>query len=165
MWVANFDEGFDATETNNIITDINDDAGTDLTFYKFELPVDLGDAVEEISADPKLGTSFVTLTINGSIIGLTASTSKIVNDMMKSKQRLIAELYNIDDSGETLYVLYGEQNGVDMTAGGSRTGAEGASLQGYEITWTGQERDYAAFVDGSKVVKVEASGTLKVTSA
>ena len=51
-----------------------------------------------------------------------------------------------------------------MTGGGSRTGAEAASLQGYEITWTGKERDYAPFVDGAQVVKDEAAGTLTVVT-
>ena len=132
-------------------------------FYKFPLPVDLGDYVEDASADPKLGTSFVSQTINGTLLGVDHSTSVELSKIVQGKQMLIAELYTEYDADQDLtvptntadmrpvYVLLGEENFMDLTSGGSRSGTESASLQGYELTWTGIEMHYARFLDKSKV--------------
>lgn len=115
--------------------------GSSDAYVSFPLPVDLGDATEEMSSDPKLGTSFVEITINGTLLGLTDANATELNQVLKSRQELVVELYN----GK--FILYGAENGLDVTAGGSRTGTEAASLQGYEITWTGKEKALAAILD------------------
>lgn len=146
LWVADYDDTDIVTITSGDVTDVTDEAGTlGTSFYKFPLPIDLGDAVEDVTADPKLGTAFVTQTINGTLLGLSKEASVQLSTMFKGKQRVVAELYN----GE--YILYGAMNGVDITGGGSRTGAEAASLQGYELTFSGKEVDYAPFASTATV--------------
>ena len=127
-------------------------------FWKFPLPIDLGDYVEDVTADPKLGVSFVTITINGTLLGLDHDASAELSKIMQGKQMLVAELYTTVNVGtvetpnmKPVYVLLGESNAMDLTSGGSRSGAEAASLQGYELTWTGVEPHYARFLDSSKV--------------
>ena len=71
--------------------------------------------------------------------------------MFRGKQRILAELYD----GE--FILYGAENGLDITGGGSRTGAEAASLQGYEMTFTGKEKDYAPFAASVTIVGTTAT--------
>jgi len=115
-------------------------------FYRFPLPIDIGDFVEDATADPKIGTSFVNITINGTILGLEHASSGELSKMIQGKQAIIAELY------DGKYVYLGEANFLDITGGGSRSGAEAASLQGYEMTWTGKEPHYARFVDSATVV-------------
>ena len=135
------------------IGDIDDSLGGPIHFWKFPLPIDLGDATEEVTADPKLGTSFVALTLNGTLLGIDHDESVELSDIMKGKQIIVAELYNTDSNGDAKYAIYGETNGLDLTGGGSRTGAEAASLQGYELTWTGTERNYARFAQQGEIVK------------
>jgi hypothetical protein len=139
------------------IYDILDGTGQPLKFYKFPLPIDLGDASEEMSADPKLGTSFVELSINGTLLGVEHDTSVELSNIAKGKQIIVAELYNYESNGKPKYIVYGEENGVDMTSGGSRTGAEGASLQGYEVTWTGKELNYARHAELDDIL-IDESG-------
>ena len=142
LWISDADNitsTIDETAGNYTCTSFKND-GAEAKFWKFELPIDIGDAVEDVNADPKLGTSFVAQTLNATLLGLAKEYSKELSGMMKGKQALIAELYN------GTYILYGVKNGLDLTGGGSRTGTEAASLQGYELTWTGVERDYAPFV-------------------
>lgn len=152
LWVADFDDTDVATIAAGEVTSLTSAGGTPtaIEFYKFPLPIDLGDGVEDVTADPKMGTSFVTQVINGTLLGLSKEASVQLSTMVKGKQRVIVELY--DGS----YILYGAVNGMDITGGGSRTGAEAASLQGYELTFTGKERDYAPFAAS---VVVDATGT------
>jgi len=142
LWVGAYEEDIQITldATTGEVEKVKTSAG-DVKFYKFQLPIDIGDAVEDVNADPKLGTSFVAQTINGTLLGLSQAYSKELSGMMKGKQVIVTELY------DSSFILYGAYNGLDMTGGGSRTGAEAASLQGYELTWTGKERDYAPFAE------------------
>ena len=148
LWIADADTMDSTVDTANsayTCTSFRNDSETsgamaEARFWKFELPIDIGDAVEDVNADPKLGTSFVAQTLNATLLGLAKEYSKELSGMMKGKQAVIAELYN------GMYIIYGVENGLDLTGGGSRTGTEAASLQGYELTWTGTERDYAPFV-------------------
>lgn len=142
LWIQQYDSAVIPVDAATNIATVSGD------FYKFSLPIDIGDAVEDVNADPKLGTAFFAQTLNGTVLGLSALDSLALTKMARTKQRVIAELYNGD------FILYGVQNGLDMTGGGSRTGAEAASLQGYELTWTGKERDYAPFV--TTFTKVES---------
>ena len=156
LWIANYSEQGDATPdyaTRGLVTDIDDNAGSPapLKFYQFPLPIDIGSFTEEGVSDPKLGTSFVTVTINGTVLELSGTNSELLNELLISKQVIIAELYNKDSAGKPKYMYLGEQNGVDITGGGSRSGEEASSLQGYEITFTGKESKYARFVSGAKV--------------
>ena len=144
LWVADADDITSNVTADNVCDSFKNE-GTDAKFWKFELPIDIGDAVEDANADPKLGTSFVAQAINATLLGLSKDYSKELSGMMKGKQAIIAELYN------GTYILYGVMNGLDLTGGGSRTGAEAASLQGYELNWTGKERDYAPFVESPTV--------------
>lgn len=141
-WIGAYNETVVTTldAEDQVAESVIDSVG-DVKFWKFTLPVDIGDAVEDVNADPKLGTSFVAQTLNATLLGLAKEYSKELSDMMKGKQILIAELY------DGAYVLYGAFNALDLTGGGSRTGTEAASLQGYELTWTGTERNYAPFVE------------------
>ena len=168
IWIANQSEQGDATPdyaTRGIVTDIEDNAGTPapLKFYQFPLPIDIGSFTEDGVSDPKLGTSFVTVVINGTVLELSSENSELLNDLLVSQQVIIAELYNVDSNGKPLYMYLGEQNGVDITAGGSRSGEESSSLQGYEVTFTGKESKYARFVDGSNVVTTTAGQITVVT--
>ena len=109
-------------------------------WLEFQLPVDTGDAVEDMEVNVQQGVSAVNQTVTAASPGLSNEDQIALSQMMRTKQHLIAELYN------GTYVLYGAGNGMDITAGGSRTGAASSDLQGYEITWTGKEKDYAYFV-------------------
>lgn len=144
-----------------------------VVFYRFELPIDLGDFSENASVDAKLGTSFVDQSINGTLLGLSKEDSKRLSGMMKDRQFVIAELYNTEELNVgtssvpslekfSKFFLLGEMNGLDMTGGGSRTGAEASSLQGYEITWTGKERRYANQVDGRGIKLAAGSDSFTV---
>ena len=142
LWIQQYGEEIIAVDAATNLATVAGD------WYLFQLPMDIGDALEDITADPKLGTAFVIQTVSGTVLGLSAENSKALSEMAKTRQVIIAELYN----GE--YVLYGALNGLDMTSGGSRTGGEAASLQGYEVTWTGKEKKYAPFVTNVDFTKV-----------
>jgi len=148
LWVADYDDTDLVTVTDGEVSKVTNGT-TEVEFFKFPLPIDLGDAVEDVTSDPKLGTAFVTQTINGTLLGLSKEASTQLSTMFKGKQRVIAELY--DGS----HILYGAENGLDITGGGSRTGAEASSLQGYELTFTGKELHYAPF---ATAVTVGSSG-------
>jgi len=157
LWIGAFEDTTESIIVDGVVDSVQT-GGADVKFWKFTLPIDIGNANENASADPTLGTSFVELEINGTLLGLQKEYSVELTKMMRGKQILVAELYTKDDSGNTVYVLYGPQNGVDMTGGGSRTGDAAASLQGYELTWTGKERDFAPFAENVCVANDPTNG-------
>lgn len=161
LWIGDYTEGVKLAATNDMITDIKNTLSSpaQVTFWEFNLPIDIGNVDENTSADPKLGTSFVDISINGTVLGLDQDASDEITSMMRGKQVIIAELYNLDANDKPLYILYGAQNGLDLSGGGSRSGTEASSLQGYELSWVGKERDYASFIDPAKVVFGDATPT------
>ena len=93
---------YNDTVDTDLITDVEEvEATTPTIFYKFPLPVDLGDYTEEITSDPKMGTAFVIQTINGTLTEVSHESSKEITRIMRGKQVVIAELYNVDDSGNS----------------------------------------------------------------
>jgi len=153
LWVGAFDDANDVIpKYPDRVYDVLDSTGQPLKFYKFPLPIDIGNFEENVTADATLGTSFVEITINGTVLGLDHDDAVELSKMAKAKQLIVAELYNTEINGKPQYILLGEVNGLDMTGGGSRSGDAAASLQGYEVTWTGKELNYARHAELDDIV-------------
>jgi hypothetical protein len=119
-------------------------------FFKFELFRQTSDFTEAISATPENGTVFYEQTVNAVFFKLQSSTRNQVRVLAKNPDlKVIVETNNGSEDGVGKYWLLGEQNGVQLLSGTGATGTAFGDLNGYSLTFTGQEPEPASEISGS----------------
>lgn len=137
VYFINFGSGsFD----KNVDGEINDLTG--YTAYYYELK-GTSAYTETVNSSRENGTTFFSQE-------LTLNLKKLTNEMT-TQLKLLAygrpQIIVWTKAGDAL--LVGEQHGADLTAGTIQTGAGLGDLYGYSLTFTGEERLPAAFLNGS----------------
>jgi hypothetical protein len=119
-------------------------------FYKFELFRQTSDFSEAISATPENGTVFYEQTVNATFFKLQSATRNQVRVLAKNPDlKVIVETNNGSVDGVGKYWLLGEENGVQLLSGTGATGTSFGDLNGYSLTFTGQEPEPASEISGS----------------
>ena len=123
------------------------------TFYKFELTRQTGDFTETINASLENGTIFYEQTVNAPFHKLQSSTRNQIRTLAKNPDiSMIVETNNSE--GGTVFFLLGESRGLSLSGGQAQTGTAFGDLQGYTLTFTGQEPEPASALSGSSLVGV-----------
>ncbi len=142
---------------NGYITDI-DGAGT---FYKFELAKQTGDLTETINASTENGTVFYEQVINAPFHKMQSSTRNQIKVLAQNPAlKVVVETNNGQDDGIGVLFLAGQQNGMTLSGGTGQTGTAFGDLNGYSLTFTGQEPLPASEVSGSSLEDVLTGITL-----
>lgn len=119
-------------------------------FFKFELFRQTSDFSEAISATPENGTVFYEQTVNAVFFKLQSSTRNQVRVLAKNPDlKVIVETNNGSEDGIGKYWLLGQENGVQLLSGTGATGTAFGDLNGYSLTFTGQEPEPASEISGS----------------
>ena len=119
-------------------------------FFKYELFRQTSDFSEAISATPENGTVFYEQTVNAVFFKLQSATRNQVRVLAKNPDlKIIVETNNGSEDGVGRYWLLGEQNGVQLLSGTGATGTAFGDLNGYSLTFTGQEPEPASEISGS----------------
>jgi len=119
-------------------------------FFKFELFRQTSDFTEAISATPENGTVFYEQTVNATFFKLQSATRNQVRVLAKNPDlKVIVETNNGSADGIGRYWLLGEENGVQLLSGTGQTGTAFGDLNGYTLTFTGQEPEPASEISGS----------------
>lgn len=119
-------------------------------FFKFELFRQTSDFTEAISATPENGTVFYEQTVNATFFKLQSATRNQVRVLAKNPDlKVIVETNNGSVDGVGRYWLLGEENGVQLLSGTGQTGTAFGDLNGYTLTFTGQEPEPASEISGS----------------
>ena len=119
-------------------------------FFKFELFRQTSDFTEAISATPENGTVFYEQTVNAVFFKLQSSTRNQVRVLAKNPDlKIIVETNNGSEDGVGKYWLLGQENGVQLLSGTGATGTAFGDLNGYSLTFTGQEPEPASEISGS----------------
>ena len=129
------------------------------TFYKFELTRQTGDFTETINASLENGTIFYEQTVNAPFHKLQSSTRNQIRTLAKNPDiSMIVETNNSE--GGTVFFLLGESRGLSLSGGQAQTGTAFGDLQGYTLTFTGQEPEPASALSGSTLAGVLAGITV-----
>ena len=129
------------------------------TFYKFELTRQTGDFTETINASLENGTIFYEQTVNAPFHKLQSSTRNQIRTLAKNPDiSMIVETNNSE--GGTVFFLLGESRGLSLSGGQAQTGTAFGDLQGYTLTFTGQEPEPASALSGSSLAGVLAGITV-----
>ena len=119
-------------------------------FFKFELFRQTSDFSEAISATPENGTVFYEQSVNAVFFKLQSSTRNQIRVLAKNPDlKVIVETNNGSEDGVGKYWLLGEENGVQLLSGTGATGTAFGDLNGYNLTFTGQESEPASEISGS----------------
>ena len=119
-------------------------------FFQYELFRQTSDFSEAISATPENGTVFYEQSVQAVFFKLQSSTRNQVRVLAKNPDlKIIVETNNGSQDGVGRYWLLGEENGVQLLSGTGATGTAFGDLNGYSLTFTGQEPEPASEISGS----------------
>ena len=132
--------------TNGLLTDISGSG----EFFKFELTKQTGDFTETITPSEANGTVFYDQAINAPFHKLQSSTRNQVKVLAQNPNlKIVVETNNGNDDSVGKFFLAGQYNGMTMTGGSGATGTSFGDLNGYTLTFGGQEPYPANEVSGS----------------
>ena len=118
--------------------------------WKYELFRQTSDFSEAISATPENGTVFYEQSVNAVFFKLQSSTRNQVRVLAKNPDlKVIVETNNGSEDGVGRYWLLGQENGMQLLSGTGATGTAFGDLNGYSLTFTGQEPEPASEISGS----------------
>ena len=138
-------------EDVGLITDISGSG----VFYKFELFRQTSDYSEAISSTPENGTVFYEQTVNAVFFKLQSATRNQVRVLAKNPNlKVIVETNNGSVDGVGKFFYLGQNNGLQLLSGTGATGTAFGDLNGYNLTFTGQEPEPASEISGSDLTGV-----------
>ena len=127
------------------------------SFYKFELTRQTGDFTEAITANTENGTIFYEQTVNAPFHKLQSSTRNQVRVLAKNPDiRMIVETNNGSEDGVGTFFYLGQTRGMSLSGGQGASGTAFGDLNGYTMTFTGQEPEPASELSGSNLAGVLA---------
>jgi len=119
-------------------------------FYEFELFRQTSDFTETITSTPENGTVFYEQAVNAVFFKLQSSTRNQVKVLAQNPNlKIIVETNNGTVDGVGRYWLLGEDRGMQLLSGTGATGTAFGDLNGYTLTFTGQEPNPASEISGS----------------
>lgn len=130
-------------------------------FYKFELFRQTSDFSEAISSTPENGTVFYDQTLNATFFKLQSATRNQVRVLAKNPDlKIVVETNNGSTDGIGKFFLMGQENGAQLLSGTAQTGTAFGDLNGYSLTFSGQEPEPASEISGSSLAGVLSGITI-----
>lgn len=124
------------TASSGTITDLD---GTG-TFYKFELPRNVGDYTETPNPSLENGTVFFQQTVNAAFHKLQASIRNQVKVLAQNPAlKIVVETNNGSDDNVGQFFYIGETRGATLTGGSGTTGTAFGDANQYALTFEATE--------------------------
>lgn len=136
-------------------TDVIDDLGV-VEAFKYELKGN-SSFEQTVNASRENGTVFFEQTLNLTLKKLSVADNKELKFLAYGRPHIVVQDYN----GNAF--LMGALNGADVSGGTIVTGAAMGDLSGYTLTFTGQEKTPANFLEGATDANPFAGLTSTVT--
>ena len=136
VYFANFGQLTGLTVTNGEITT----GLSGKTLYKYELPEYTASLTENLTASAENGTIVFEQVLEMTLHQLSASDRNEIKLLATGRPHIIV----VDNNGNK--ILLGFKKGMNVTAGTAVTGAAGADLSGYTLSFTGNEKDSFPFI-------------------
>ncbi len=124
------------------VTAITKASGTKFFQYALE-PRGQNNFTQNIQADATAGTVAIEQSLVANFVKLQYETQIKLENLIKNRTLIIVE------TKDGSYWLFGKQNGMEVTAGSGNSGQAMNEFQGYQLTFTGMEKDMANEVDSS----------------
>jgi len=111
------------------------------TLFQYNLPNGTASFSQPIQASRENGTVYYEPTLEINLFGLTKEDRKELQVMARMNLLIFAEDFNGN------IFLLGKDGGMDISGGDVKTGQSKGDQSGYTLTFTGEERDQANFVE------------------
>ena len=136
------------------VTDVSDGLIGSITgsgeFFKYELFRQTSDFTEAITAAPENGTVYYEQTANAVFFKLQSSTRNQIKVLAQNPNlKVIVQTNNGTVDGVGQYWLLGQDRGMQLLSGTGASGTAFGDLNGYNLTFTGQEPNPASEISGS----------------
>lgn len=105
-------------------------------FYNYKLRKNTSEAKADNGGDQNLGAGFISQSVQIQLDKFDVAKRNEIRIVAQKPVMIIAK----DNNG--LLSLYGSGRGLDLTTGTSGTGKEANSLNGFNLTFTGEELEY-----------------------
>lgn len=132
----------DPTVTAGLISSI--DLASGELFYEFEFPKNTSFFTEEMTSNLQTGAEFHTQVITLTIPKREATKRETIALLASQRDLIII----VEDMNST-YWYFGYDNGMNLTANTGGSGTAKADLNGYVLTFTGEEPEQAPTVDST----------------
>ena len=126
------------TTANGAVTQIAGAGGYSAGYYKYRIPKGQASMVETINASVENGTVFYDGAINLKLHKLSLDDRNEIKLLAQNRLVVFVELYQtVNDKNEIW--AFGIENGCELTAGTSNSGAAFGDHNGYDITMSSSE--------------------------
>ena len=141
--------------TYDFATDIEYNVGTDVikrvegvsTLYKFNLK-GANSFDQNVQPNADAGTNFIQQVLTAQLLTQDATMHSTFKMLMYSRPHVVVK------TRSNQFFLAGAEYGMDMTAGGTKSGAQMGDMNGYDVVLTGNERILANFLDCTNEVSL-----------
>ena len=131
-------------------------------FFKFELTRQTGDYTETITPSLENGTVFYEQVINAPFHKLQSATRNQIKVLAQNPDlKIIVETNNGSEDSVGKYFYAGQSNGLSLSGGTGATGTAFGDLNGYTLTFTGQEPLPASEISGSSLIAIMSGITVE----
>ena len=135
-----------------------------MTIYRYELDKNLSSYTDTATYDEGGSYHFVQ-ELSLVIKNLTAAKRLEIMEKV-GRNRVVAFIrHNSPSSTPAKIIALGLQNGLDLTAGEAASGVTLGDLQGYNLTFSGDEPESAPFLEAYTSVPFDNFGTVTVSPA
>jgi hypothetical protein len=140
------------------------------SFYQFELFRQTGDYSEAITSTPENGTIFYDQTLNAVFFKMQSSVRNQIKVLAKNPDlKIVVETNNGSSTsgvpGSGKFFLMGQENGAQLLSGTGQTGKAFGDLNGYNLTFSGQEPEPAPEISGSATTFTNVLSGITITTA
>lgn len=142
VYLANWSEIESVTEEDGEVTAMALSTGS--FFHQYDLRRQTSSFTETYEVSEENGTAFHEQEITVMLSKLEAAKRNEIYLLAKADVVLVAE----DNNGN--YVIFGLDNGLEL-GGSAQSGTALGDMSGYELTFTGQEKNPSRFTSGSVI--------------
>ena len=137
IYLVQHDELSTYTAASGELTDLDLGSGDDI--YRYLLKRGTGSITETVNASSENGTVFYTHSANVKLHDLTKEDQNEIKLLAQQRMVVFAELNQLSSGGKNKIVAMGLDNGMELSAGTSASGAALGDMGGYDWTFESQE--------------------------
>jgi len=137
IYLVQHDELTSYVAASGELTDLDLGSGDDI--YRYLLKRGTGSITETVNASSENGTCYFTHSANVKLHDLTKEDQNEIKLLAQQRMVVFAELNQLSSGGKNKIVAMGLDNGMELSAGTSASGASLGDFSGYDITLESQE--------------------------
>ena len=131
-------EDLTVTHTDGTISQIAGAGGYSAGYYKYRIPKGQASMQETINSSVENGTVFYDGAINLKLHKLTLNDRNEIKSLAQNRLIVFVELYQTTGGKNDIWA-FGVENGCELTAGTSNSGAAFGDMNGYDLTFSSLE--------------------------